>query len=354
MMRGGAWPLFGLLAVGACQSKSAQGPTGAQIEIATETGTPLPTSIELVWLDGSKQLRQWRVPEAGELSPGEAGAVSVFVDVEPSSAGPRRVIARGFNGSSPISEGAERLTVPAAGWVTVRVTLAAGSLPDRDGDGVPDKIDDCPAQFDPCSPVDASAVDTRPGPETAGRDGPDGGPNPPDDRPQDLRPDVPPDIAGERPPFANGNGTGLKGEYYDDKVFTPTLLKLTRLDVRIDFNWGTTSPAPTIDSDSFSVRWTGQVQPRYSDTYTFYVSYDDGVRLWVNGQMLINDFVNGPQREKSGKIDLLAGQKYDIRLEYFESTGPAACQLFWSSFWQAREIVPTSQLYPAAFGDGGM
>jgi hypothetical protein len=52
------------------------------------------------------------------------------------------------------------------------------------------------------------------------------------------------------------------------------------------------SPDAQVNSDYFAVRWTGQVQPVYSDIYTFYVSVDDGARLWVNGQLLIDEWVS--------------------------------------------------------------
>src|SRR5687768_8106765 len=68
-------------------------------------------------------------------------------------------------------------------------------------------------------------------------------------------------------------GTGLRGEYFDNRDFTA--LKLTRVDPSINFAWGTGSPAPAVGADTFSVRWTGRVSPRYSETYRFYTTSDD-------------------------------------------------------------------------------
>ena len=116
----------------------------------------------------------------------------------------------------------------------------------------------------------------------------------------------------------------------------------------IDFNWGTGSPATgAIAVDTFSIRWTGQVQPLYSETYTFYSTHNDGARLWVNGQQLVNDWVNHASAvEQSGTISLTAGVKYDIVLEYYENTNSASVRLEWSSPSQARQVIPASQLYP--------
>jgi glucose/arabinose dehydrogenase len=145
------------------------------------------------------------------------------------------------------------------------------------------------------------------------------------------------------PPPPSGNGTGLRGEYYDNSDFTN--LKVTRTDARVNYDWGTGSPDPSIGADTFSVRWTGQIQPLYSETYTFFTNTDDGVRLFVNGQQIINRFVNQSPTVNSGTIALVAGQKYDIRLEYFENTGGAVAQLSWASQSQTSQIVPQSQLF---------
>jgi len=98
---------------------------------------------------------------------------------------------------------------------------------------------------------------------------------------------------------------------------------------------------------NYSVRWTGQVQPLYSETYTFYANTDDGVRLWVNGVLLIDNWVNQGATEKSGSITLTGGQKYDIVMEYFQGTGYAVSKLLWSSASTAKAIIPASQLYPS-------
>lgn len=141
------------------------------------------------------------------------------------------------------------------------------------------------------------------------------------------------------------NGTGLRGQYYDNSNFTT--LRLTRTDATVNFNWGSGSPAGNIGANTFSVRWTGQVQARYSQLYRFYTTSDDGVRLWVNGVQLVNNWTNHSATENSGTITLVANQKYDIVMEYYENTGSAVAQLSWSSPSQTKQIIPQSQLYPA-------
>jgi hypothetical protein len=144
-------------------------------------------------------------------------------------------------------------------------------------------------------------------------------------------------------------GNGLRGEYFDNENLTN--LKLTRTDSIVDFNWGTGSPNSAIGSDYFSVRWTGQVQATTTGNYTFFVSADDGVRLWVNGQQLINDWEDwGTVRERSGSISLTGGQKYDIRLEYLEENNQAVARLLWSGPSVSKQVIPQSQLYSTPLG----
>jgi hypothetical protein len=143
---------------------------------------------------------------------------------------------------------------------------------------------------------------------------------------------------------SNGNGTGLTGKYYDAKNLT--MLKLTRVDPTVNFNWGLGSPDPSIGVDTFSVKWTGFVQPRYGQTYTFHATVDDGVRLTVNGVQIINHWIDGGAAEYTGTIALQANTQYTIQMDYYDNTQNASAKLEWSSPSQVREVIPQSQLYP--------
>ncbi len=136
---------------------------------------------------------------------------------------------------------------------------------------------------------------------------------------------------------------GLKGEYYDNIDFTN--LKLTRADATVNFDWGTGAPDPSMQADTFSVRWTGWVLPKFSEIYTFYAKTDDGVRLWVDGQQIIDNWKDQPPTEKAATKSLTAGQRYPIQMDYYEDKGGAVAQLSWSSpSEQPKEIIPASQL----------
>jgi hypothetical protein len=140
-----------------------------------------------------------------------------------------------------------------------------------------------------------------------------------------------------------GTGTGVTGEYYDDVDFAGA--PLVRTDSTIDFDWGAGSPDPSIGADTFSVRWTGQVQASFSETYTFTTLSDDGVRLWVAGRLLVDNWTDHGATEDSGSIALVKGQRYDLRMELYEDGGDALARLSWSSPSTSKSVVPTLQLY---------
>jgi hypothetical protein len=89
------------------------------------------------------------------------------------------------------------------------------------------------------------------------------------------------------PSPAPSSGNGLTATYFDNMDFSGR--SITRVDPQVNFEWGNGSPDAAIAADTFSTRWTGQVQAQKSETYTFFVRADDGVRLWVNGQLWLMD-----------------------------------------------------------------
>lgn len=141
-----------------------------------------------------------------------------------------------------------------------------------------------------------------------------------------------------------GAFNGVRGEYYDNIDFTN--LALIRYDPQINFDWGLGSPDPSIDANTFSCRWTGRVRPLYSQTYTFQTRSDDGIRLWVNNQLIIDNWTDHAPMFDSGAIALQAGRKYDLRMEQYENGGQAVAELYWQSASQAFEFVPAAALFP--------
>jgi cytochrome c peroxidase len=140
---------------------------------------------------------------------------------------------------------------------------------------------------------------------------------------------------------------GLLGRYYSGTSFAGPVA-LTRTEV-VDFSWGTGAPGPGLGTNSFSVRWTGQLIAPTTGTYRLRTVSDDGVRLWVNGTQVINNWTNHSSTiNTAGSISLVAGQRYDIRLDYYESTSSAVIRLQWlrpgSALYSA---IPLSALVPS-------
>ncbi|MDZ4402139.1 PA14 domain-containing protein [Prosthecobacter sp.] len=144
---------------------------------------------------------------------------------------------------------------------------------------------------------------------------------------------------------------GVLGEYYpNNATFRLTGTPLSRTDTNIDFNYGGGEPFSGVGADNFCVRWRARVKPQFTETYTFTSETDDGARLWVNGQLLIDKWqFQGPTRH-SGTITLIAGQYYDLEMQYFEGAFGAMAKLMWSSASQAEQVVPALRLYAIAPG----
>ena len=143
------------------------------------------------------------------------------------------------------------------------------------------------------------------------------------------------------------SGTGLTGQCFFNSDFTG--LAGTRVEA-VAFNWGGASPGLGMDANTFSVRWTGQVQPRFTERYTFTALSDEGVRVWVNGQLVVDDWLAHTARNSAGSIDLVADQLYDIRIDYREDTLNARIELYWFSPSQAYQLIPADRLYTSPSG----
>ena len=127
---------------------------------------------------------------------------------------------------------------------------------------------------------------------------------------------------------AEMKGNGLKAEFFKNvKLEGPAAL--TRVDSILNFDWEDNAPAPGIDKDGFSVRWSGYLIPPISRKYTLYTLSDDGVRVYLDGKILIENWSDHGTTVDSAAIDLVAGKSYKIKVEYFENGGNAVLLLGW-------------------------
>ena len=139
-------------------------------------------------------------------------------------------------------------------------------------------------------------------------------------------------------------GGGMRADYYQGMDFGNHVL--TRTDDQVNFNWGGGAPDESVIADSFSVRWTGEVQAAFTETYNFYTTSDGSVRMWVDGKKLIDYWTDHSIFLNGGTIDLVSGNVYSVVLEYGKSGGNAVIELRWSSPGTPTQFVPQAALSP--------
>jgi hypothetical protein len=128
------------------------------------------------------------------------------------------------------------------------------------------------------------------------------------------------------PDIARAADTGWQGEYYNN-LWLAGSPALVRTDTNIDFDWGMGSPDPSISADDFSVRWTRTVNLESGD-YRFTTETDDGVRLYVDGILIIDEWYDQAPTIHTADLNLSAGD-HSLRMEYYENGGGAVARLSW-------------------------
>jgi len=144
----------------------------------------------------------------------------------------------------------------------------------------------------------------------------------------------------------------FQGEYFANMTLSGSAA-LIRMDPQINFNWGDGEVFPGT-KDNCSVRWTGEIEPAFTEPYTFYVNTDDGARLWLDDDLIIDAWWDqAPTEHASGPMQLVAGQRYHIRLEWYENTGSAACELRWSSPSTPKQVIQSGPQQLSGSSGGG-
>lgn len=121
---------------------------------------------------------------------------------------------------------------------------------------------------------------------------------------------------------------GLNAEYFTNMNLEGKPAKVV-VDNEVNFMWNDKGPFEDFPENNFSVRWTGYLKPDKSETYTFDVGSDDGVRLYIDDELVINDWSDHAYLTNSFTKDLKAGQLYKIKLEYYERGGGAIVKFGW-------------------------
>ncbi len=139
-----------------------------------------------------------------------------------------------------------------------------------------------------------------------------------------------------------GEGSFI-GCYYDNMDLTN--LKIVRNDPVIAFNWGNGSPDPSIDVDTFSVRWQGNFTFEAA-AYTFTTTADDGIRIYVDGNLLINQWKDQAPTTYKADINLTAGTHL-VKVEYYEKSFGAVANVSWKKSTTTQTTTPPPVSTPA-------
>jgi beta-glucosidase len=123
-------------------------------------------------------------------------------------------------------------------------------------------------------------------------------------------------------------GSGLRGDYYDNTALSGTPVA-TRTDPNVSYTWTGTSPVAGLGSTGYSVRWTGTLTPPVTGSYTFALSSDDGSRLFVNRQQVIDNWRDQGTTTERASVQLTAGQPVPIEVDFYQSGGDSVVNLGW-------------------------
>ena len=140
------------------------------------------------------------------------------------------------------------------------------------------------------------------------------------------------------------DGFGLTAKYYNGVDFDTFIT--SRVDTTINYPESYGAPAYGLTASYFSARYEGFIKPKYSETYTIYLDHDDGARLWIDGNLIIDQWAT--VNEHTATVALTANHYHDIKIEWFGAVAPSRLLLEWSSTSEPRKIVPSKVLYPLA------
>ena len=140
----------------------------------------------------------------------------------------------------------------------------------------------------------------------------------------------------------DGSGRhGLKGEYYNNKTLSGKPV-YTRIDTVVGFRWGMNHPEK-LPLNGFSIRWTGKLVPPVTGKYKIRLDGDDGIRFWLDGKLLIDQWVNRGETADIVEVDLKGGKAVDLKIEYYENVGVSLARLKWDLVPEKGEIHKNSR-----------
>jgi GH35 family endo-1,4-beta-xylanase len=143
-------------------------------------------------------------------------------------------------------------------------------------------------------------------------------------------------------------GNGILAQYYNDSDLQS--LFVSRLENGLNIDWANGVPSAGMNVDQFSARFSGEVEARFTELHTFTLSAQGGARLWINGILLMDRWSDASFANATATVNMIAGRRYDIQLEFRETGGTASIDLRWSSGSLALQGIPIGNLYASERG----
>lgn len=136
---------------------------------------------------------------------------------------------------------------------------------------------------------------------------------------------------------------GLRAEYWSSYLD----LTLQRVEPTLDVVWGAGGPSDAVGVDRFSARWTGTLTPPETGAYTLITDSDDGVRVWLDGRLIIDDWAGHFVTRNTAEVTLTGNEPVELRVDYFEIDIDASIRLSWSKDTIPEQIIPSERLTSA-------
>ena len=141
------------------------------------------------------------------------------------------------------------------------------------------------------------------------------------------------------PPAGCKESAGLLGHYFANPDLSGKSFA-SRVDRQLNFNWGVIEPDPYASAKQFSVRWTGMLKSPVNGTYTLFLSADGGLRVQLDGRMVLEAWDQKDHRRVPCEISLQAGREYPVVIEYSHDGGAARLSLEWKTPTGSDEWTP--------------
>jgi hypothetical protein len=192
--------------------------------------------------------------------------------------------------------------------------------------GDPRGSDTDPATGSSSAGSDATESTTRPMDDATSESSDESDPSTTDEGPG---PDMPPPIV-----------PGLRAEYWSDYLDR----SLVRIEATLDVDWAAAAPDPTLPADRFSARWSGWLTAPQTGAFTIVTETDDGVRVWIDDVLVIDDWIPHFVTRNEAIVQLEANTPVALRVDYFEIDLDASASLRWSAEGLPEAPIPESAL----------